>query len=72
MLGGHHGKHASTVLTTLHVRDNVELFMPPVSPAAPMTAEEIVALTKRHTLFEWSAQQHVDPIPVSHAKGSYF
>jgi taurine--2-oxoglutarate transaminase len=37
-----------------------------------MTGEEIVALTKRHTIFEWSAQSKVDPIPVAGAKGSYF
>jgi taurine--2-oxoglutarate transaminase len=37
-----------------------------------MTGEEIVELTKRHTLFEWSAQNAVDPIPVSHAKGCCF
>src|SRR5689334_12264627 len=37
-----------------------------------MSAQEIVDLTRKHTLFEWSAQQTVDPIPVSHAKGCYF
>jgi taurine---2-oxoglutarate transaminase len=37
-----------------------------------MTAEEIVALTRKHTLFEWSAQGAVDPLPVSHAKGCHF
>jgi len=37
-----------------------------------MSGAEIVALTKRHTLFEWSAQAHVDPIPVARAKGCYF
>ncbi|MEP7082254.1 MAG: aminotransferase class III-fold pyridoxal phosphate-dependent enzyme [Chloroflexota bacterium] len=37
-----------------------------------MTGDEIVALTKRHTLFEWSAQSKVDPIPVAGAKGVYF
>lgn len=37
-----------------------------------MTGDEIVALTKQHTLFEWSAQNHVNPIPVSGAKGCYF
>ena len=37
-----------------------------------LTAQEIVDLSKRHTLFEWSAQGSVDPIPVSHAKGCYF
>ncbi len=37
-----------------------------------MTGEEIVALSKKHTLFEWSAQGSVDPIPVARAKGVYF
>jgi taurine---2-oxoglutarate transaminase len=38
----------------------------------PMTGDEIVALSKRHSIFEWSAQQAVDPIPVARAKGVYF
>ena len=37
-----------------------------------MTGQEIVNLTKKHTLFEWSAQAKVDPIPVARAKGIYF
>src|SRR5271154_3751130 len=37
-----------------------------------MTGQEIVELTKRHTLFEWSAQSKVDPIPVARAKGIHF
>ena len=37
-----------------------------------MTGDEIVALSKQHTLFEWSAQLAVDPIPVARAKGVYF
>jgi taurine--2-oxoglutarate transaminase len=37
-----------------------------------MTGEEIVSLSKKHTLFEWSAQSKVDPIPVARAKGIYF
>jgi taurine--2-oxoglutarate transaminase len=37
-----------------------------------MTGDEMVALTKRHTIFEWSAQSKVDPIPVAGAKGCYF
>jgi 4-aminobutyrate aminotransferase-like enzyme len=37
-----------------------------------MTGDEMVAITKRHTLFEWSAQSKVDPIPVAGAKGCYF
>ena len=43
------------------------------STAAPaMTGKEIVDLTKKHTLYEWSAQSKVDPIPVARAKGIYF
>src|SRR3977135_3958060 len=37
-----------------------------------MTGEKIVELCRRHTLFEWSAQAAVDPIPVARAKGIYF
>src|SRR6266403_2289477 len=37
-----------------------------------MTGEQIVELCRRHTLFEWSAQSAVDPIPVGRAKGIYF
>ena len=37
-----------------------------------MTSEEIVALSKKHTLSEWSAQGAVDPLPVPSAKGVYF
>jgi taurine---2-oxoglutarate transaminase len=37
-----------------------------------MSAEEIIALSKKHTFFEWSAQSAANPIPVSHAKGVYF
>ena len=37
-----------------------------------MTGEEMVALVKKHTLFEWSAQSKVDPLPVAKAKGIYF
>jgi len=36
------------------------------------SGQEIVTLTKAHTLFEWSAQSKVDPIPVAGAKGSWF
>lgn len=37
-----------------------------------MTSDEIVSLSKQHTLFEWSAQGALDPIPVARAKGVYF
>ena len=37
-----------------------------------MSGEEMVALSKKHTLYEWAAQSKVDPIPVARAKGIYF
>jgi taurine---2-oxoglutarate transaminase len=37
-----------------------------------VTDAELVARTKAHTLFEWSAQSKVDPIPVAGAKGCWF
>jgi taurine--2-oxoglutarate transaminase len=37
-----------------------------------MTGEEMVALARKHTLYEWSAQSKIDPIPVARAKGVYF
>jgi len=52
---------------------NEERPMPnPLPPMAPLSAQEIVELCKRHTLFEWSAQSAVDPIPVARAKGIHF
>ena len=43
-----------------------------VESVTGLSAEEIVASSKQHTLFEWSAQGAVDPIPVPGAKGIYF
>ncbi len=40
--------------------------------AVTLSGDEIVATAKQHTLFEWSAQAHVDPIPVARASGVYF
>ncbi len=37
-----------------------------------MSGKEIVDLSRKHTLYEWSAQSKVDPIPVAGAKGIYF
>jgi taurine--2-oxoglutarate transaminase len=37
-----------------------------------MTGDEMIALCRKHTIFEWSAQGAVDPIPVARAKGVYF
>src|SRR5258706_1976103 len=46
--------------------------MPMTTTSETMTGDEIVELCRRHTLFEWSAQAAVDPIPVARAKGIYF
>ncbi|HYM50270.1 MAG TPA: aminotransferase class III-fold pyridoxal phosphate-dependent enzyme [Candidatus Limnocylindrales bacterium] len=45
-----------------------------VKEAAPhvLSAEEIVAMCRRYTLYDWMAQSAADPIPVDHAKGVYF
>jgi taurine--2-oxoglutarate transaminase len=40
--------------------------------AAAMTGEEIVALSKKHTISEWAVQGAIDPIPVERAEGIYF
>src|SRR6186997_3190368 len=37
-----------------------------------MSGEEMVELSRRHTLFEWSLQSAVDPIAVERTKGIYF
>jgi taurine--2-oxoglutarate transaminase len=37
-----------------------------------MTNDDIISLSKRHTLFEWSAQDAVQPIPVARASGVHF
>src|SRR6202165_5453720 len=46
--------------------------MTTATATSTMTGQEIVDLTKKHTLFEWSAQSKVDPIPVARAKGIHF
>src|SRR5688572_5210574 len=43
-----------------------------ISTPSSMTAEEMVALSKQYSLYEWSAQSAVDPIPVDRAEGVYF
>jgi taurine---2-oxoglutarate transaminase len=43
-----------------------------MTTATAMTGDDMVTLTKRHTLYEWSAQAAVDPIPVAGAKGCWF
>jgi taurine--2-oxoglutarate transaminase len=37
-----------------------------------LTAQEIVDLCRRYTLYDWMAQSAADPLAVDHAKGVYF
>jgi taurine---2-oxoglutarate transaminase len=37
-----------------------------------MTGDEMVTLCRQHSLYEWSVQGAVDPIPVARAKGVHF
>jgi taurine---2-oxoglutarate transaminase len=37
-----------------------------------LSAEEIVELSKRYTLYDWSAQSKLAPLAVDHAEGVYF
>jgi taurine--2-oxoglutarate transaminase len=37
-----------------------------------MTGDEMIALSKKHTISEWAVQGAVDPIPVARAQGIYF
>ena len=43
-----------------------------VAEHTTMSGPDIVALSKQHSLFEWSAQGAIDPIPVARAKGIHF
>ena len=42
-----------------------------ISTAPGMTSEEIVSLSRAHTLFSWSVQDALDPIAIDHAEGVY-
>jgi taurine--2-oxoglutarate transaminase len=44
----------------------------PESSADSMSGEDIVSVSREYTLYEWSAQNAVDPIPVERAEGVYF
>ncbi|HTG48348.1 MAG TPA: aminotransferase class III-fold pyridoxal phosphate-dependent enzyme [Actinomycetota bacterium] len=37
-----------------------------------LSADEVVELSKRYTLYDWSAQAKILPMPVDHAEGVYF
>jgi taurine--2-oxoglutarate transaminase len=43
-----------------------------MSQATSLSAEEIVRLCKQHTIFEWSVQADIAPIPMARAKGVFF
>ena len=43
-----------------------------VESVTGMSAEEIVELSRKYTLYEWSAQSAAHPIPVDRAEGVYF
>jgi len=42
-----------------------------ISAAPGMTSEEIVALSRQHTIFSWSVQGALDPIAIDRAEGVY-
>jgi taurine--2-oxoglutarate transaminase len=44
----------------------------PLVTTPSTTDADLIARTKAHTIFEWSAQSKVDPIPVAGAKGCWF
>jgi len=41
-------------------------------PEVAMSAAEIIDLSKRHTIFSWSAQGAINPIPMVRGEGIYF
>jgi taurine--2-oxoglutarate transaminase len=42
-----------------------------ISAAPGMTSEEIVSLSREHTMFSWSVQGQIDPIAIDRAEGVY-
>jgi taurine--2-oxoglutarate transaminase len=42
-----------------------------ISTSPGLTSEEIVSLSRAHTLFSWSVQNALDPIAIDHAEGIY-
>ena len=43
----------------------------PTEPGVVMSAEEMAALSKKHTMFDWVPQDAVVPTPIEYAKGVY-
>lgn len=58
--------------TRLPIGAREELQMTTTEVTGAMTSEEVVSLTKRHTIFSWSAQASVNPIPMVRGEGIYF
>jgi taurine---2-oxoglutarate transaminase len=46
--------------------------MQPPNPSQPLSAEEIVALSRRHVFFSWAVQKDVQPLPVAGGEGVHF
>ena len=42
------------------------------APQQPMSAQEMIDLCKRHTIYTWAAGKDVNPLPVVRAEGVYF
>jgi taurine--2-oxoglutarate transaminase len=42
-----------------------------IDTAPAMTSDEIVRLSRQHTIFSWSVQGALDPIAIDHAEGVY-
>jgi taurine--2-oxoglutarate transaminase len=68
----YHGGDGLVRNTKLSNASDLDSIAPMTDTSETMTGEQIVDLCRRHTLFEWSAQAAVDPIPVARAKGIYF
>jgi taurine---2-oxoglutarate transaminase len=45
---------------------------PTTTTTSSMSGTDIVSQCKQHTIYEWSAQNAVDPIPIARAKGIHF
>ncbi|HEY6660082.1 MAG TPA: aminotransferase class III-fold pyridoxal phosphate-dependent enzyme, partial [Pyrinomonadaceae bacterium] len=65
-------KDAKVAITLSITRDFVSMPGIMSTTTASLSGEQIVELCRRHTIFEWSAQAAVDPIPVARSKGIYF
>ena len=58
--------------TAFYTSQSTEVIRNVTSCSQSMSGQEMVDLCKRHTIYEWSAQSAIDPIPVARAEGVYF